>query len=165
MSGVSQDLLVRRATRQDQAVVLHFHRELYLRFRDQIAAPELVPLFAYKDMDGTLRDDVQGLLGTHSARVFLAERDGVPLGYISGHLELDARRVLTRRGVIEDWYVDERARGQGVGGRLMAELLDWFRSERCEMAESGTWAFNENARKAHAKAGFHEIEIKLRRKL
>jgi GNAT superfamily N-acetyltransferase len=162
---VSQEVIVRRATRKDQPVVLRFHRELYIQFRDQVAAPEVVPLFAYKDMEGTLRDDVDGLLGAHSARVFLAERDGVPVGYISGHLEVDMRRVLTRRGVIEDWYIDESARRAGVGSLLMEQLLDWFRSENCEMAESGTWAFNPGARKAHAKAGFAEIEIKLRRRL
>lgn len=162
---MSQEVIVRRATRQDQAVVLRFHKELYLQFRDQIAAPEVIPLFAYKDMEGTLRDDVDGLLGTRSARVFLAERQGTALGYISGHLEVDARRVLTRRGVIEDWYVDDHARGGGVGSLLMQHMLDWFRSENCQMAESGTWAFNPGARKAHAKAGFTEIEIKLRRRL
>lgn len=162
---MSQEVVLRRATRKDQAVVLRFHRELYIQFRDQVAAPEVVPLFAYKDMEGTLRDDVEGLLGARSARVLLAERDGQAVGYISGHLEVDTRRVLTRRGVIEDWYVDEGARGAGVGMQLMNELLDWFRSENCELAESGTWAFNAGARKAHAKAGFAEIEIKLRRRL
>jgi len=157
--------VLRQATRKDQPVVLRFHRELYIQFRDQVAAPDVIPLFAYKDMDGTLRDDVDGLLGTRTARVLLAERDGRALGYISGHLELDSRRVLTRRGVIEDWFVDQDARGAGVGIALMNALLDWFRSENCEMAESGTWAFNDGARRAHAKAGFAEIEIKLRRRL
>lgn len=159
------EVVLRRATRQDHAIVLRFHRALYIEFRDQIAAPELVPMFAYKDMDGTLQDDVDGLLSARSARVLLAERAGVPVGYVSGHIEVDHRRVLCRRGVVEDWYVEERERGQGTGQRLLKELFAWFRVEQCELAESGTWAFNTAARKAHARAGFHEIEIKLRRRL
>jgi GNAT superfamily N-acetyltransferase len=162
---VTDEVSLRRATRKDHATVLAFHRALYVEFRDQIAAPDIIPLFAYKDMEATLKDDVEGLLGARSAAVFLAERGGQALGYISGHIEVDHRRVLCRRGVVEDWYVAAEARGQGVGSRLLATLLDWFRADGCEVAESGTWAFNANARKAHAKAGFTEIEIKLRRRL
>lgn len=145
--------------------MLAFHQALYVEFRDQIAAPDIIPLFAYKNMEATLKDDVEGLLGARSAAVFLAEREGQALGYISGHIEVDHRRVLCRRGVVEDWFVADAARGQGVGSRLLATLLDWFRADGCELAESGTWAFNEKARQAHAKAGFTEIEIKLRRRL
>lgn len=145
--------------------MLAFHHALYVEFRDQIAAPDIIPLFAYKDMDATLKDDVEGLLAARSAAVFLAERQGRALGYVSGHIEVDHRRALCRRGVVEDWYVAAHARGQGVGPRLLNALLDWFRADGCELAESGTWAFNHNARKAHAKAGFAEIEIKLRRRL
>jgi aminoglycoside 6'-N-acetyltransferase I len=162
---VSEEVSLRRATRRDQATVLAFHHALYVEFRDQIAAPDIIPLFAYKNMDATLKDDVEGLLGARSAAVFLAEREGRALGYVSGHIEVDHRRVLCRRGVVEDWYVAAEARGQGVGMRLLNALLDWFRADSCEVAESGTWAFNQNARNAHAKAGFTEIEIKLRRRL
>jgi GNAT superfamily N-acetyltransferase len=162
---VSQEVTVRRATRKDKAAILSFHHALYVEFRDQIAAPDVIPLFAYKDMQATLRDDVEGLLTARSAAVFLAEQDERALGYISGHIEFDARRVLCRRGVVEDWFVAAEARGRGVGPLLLDTLLAWFRADGCEVVESGTWAFNEKARKAHAKAGFQEIEIKLRRRL
>lgn len=162
---MSDEVSVRRATRKDQTTVLRFHQALYVEFRDEIAAPDVIPLFAYKNMDATLKEDVEGLLSARSAAVFLAERDGTALGYVSGHIEVDHRRVLCRRGVVEDWYVAAEARGQGVGPRLLNTLIDWFRADGCELVESGTWAFNEKARKAHAKAGFKEIEIKLRRRL
>jgi GNAT superfamily N-acetyltransferase len=162
---VSQAVVLRRATRKDHATILGFHRELYVRFRDQIAQPELVALFAYRDMEETLRDDVDGLLLGRGTRVLLAERAGAAIGYVSGHVEVDTRRVLSRRGVVEDWYVLAGERGQGVGHQLLQALIDWFREEGCEMVESGTWAFNAAARRAHARAGFHEIEIKFRRRL
>lgn len=159
------ELSVRRATRKDQATVLRFHHALYVEFRDEIAAPDIIPLFAYKNMEATLREDVEGLLSARSAAVFLAEQAGQAVGYISGHIEVDHRRVLCRRGVVEDWYVADAARGRGIGPRLLNTLIDWFRADGCELVESGTWAFNERARKAHAKAGFTEIEIKLRKRL
>ena len=156
---------IRRATRSDRAVVLAFHRELYIKFRDQITAPDVLPLFAYRDLDTTLREDVDGLLSARDAIVVLAELGEQVVGYVSGHVEVDPRRELSRKGVVEDWYVSPDARGRGVGRALLDNLIERFRGADCEVVESGTWAFNEGARKAHAKAGFTEIEVKFRKRL
>jgi aminoglycoside 6'-N-acetyltransferase I len=162
---VPDHVAIRRATRSDRAVVLAFHRELYIKFRDQITAPDVLPLFAYRDLDTTLRDDVDGLLSARDAIVLLAELGEQVVGYVSGHVEVDPRRELSRKGVVEDWYVSPDARGRGVGRALLDNLIERFRGADCEVVESGTWAFNEGARKAHAKAGFTEIEVKFRKRL
>jgi GNAT superfamily N-acetyltransferase len=162
---VNEAVLIRRATRADRALVLRFHRDLYVRYRDEITEPEVLPLFAYKDLEGTLSDDVDGLLGSHEAVVLLAERAGSVIGYVTGHVENDPRRVLTRKGVVEDWYILPAERGHGAGKRLIETLVAQFRSAGCQVVESGTWAFNEGARRAHEKLGFTEIEIKFRKRL
>lgn len=156
---------IRTATRADHATVLHFHRELYIRHRDELARPDVVPLLAYRDLEGTLRDDVSGLLSSREARVLIAERAGRPVGYVTGHVEVDERRVLRRKGVVEDWYVLHEERGHGTGRLLLDHLVEHFRADGCQLVESGTWAFNEGARRAHAKAGFLEIEVKFRKRL
>lgn len=162
---VTQAVVIRSATRADHAVVLRFHRELYIRHRDELARPDVVPLLAYRDLEGTLRDDVEGLLSGRDTRVLLAEREGEALGYITGHVESDPRRVLVRKGVVEDWFVAKSERAQGTGKLLLDTLLEGFRRDGCTVAESGTWAFNEGARRAHAQAGFLEIEVKYRKRL
>jgi len=162
---VTADVLIRNATRADYPVVLRFHRELYIRHRDELARPEVIPLLAYRDIEGTLRDDVEGLLSGRDTRVLLAEREGQAVGYVTGHVEVDPRRVLTRKGVVEDWFVAKSQRGQGTGRLLLDSLVEGFRRDGCQVVESGTWAFNEGARKAHAKAGFIEIEVKFRKRL
>jgi GNAT superfamily N-acetyltransferase len=162
---VSDQLVIRRATRADRSAVLQFHRELYIRFRDQITDPEVLPLFAYRDLDSTLRDDVDGLLSGNDSLVLLAEKNGTPIGYITGHVEIDRRRVLVKKGVIEDWFVVADDRGRGVGKLLLETIIQRFRQAGCEVVESGTWAFNEHARKAHKQAGFQEIEVKFRMRL
>lgn len=156
---------IRVAHRADFDVVLRFHRNLYIKHRDELARPDIAELLAYRDLESTLRDDVEGLLTGRDTRVLLAERAGQPIGYVTGHIEVDPRRVLTRKGVIEDWYVARDARGQGTGKLLLETLTEHFRRERCQLVESGTWAFNEGARKAHLKSGFLEIEIKFRKRL
>lgn len=162
---MSEPATIRAATRADHAVVLRFHRELYIRHRDDIASPALIELLAYRDTERTLRDDVEGLLSGRDTRVLVAERDGRPVGYITGHIEVDPRRVLPRKGVVEDWFVMRDERGRGTGKALMTRLLDGFRDDGCQVAESGTWAFNHGARKAHAQSGFIEIEVKFRKRL
>jgi GNAT superfamily N-acetyltransferase len=156
---------IRIATRADHALVLRFHRDLYIRHRDDLARPDVVPMLAYRDIEGTLRDDVEGLLSGRGARVLIAERDGKAVGYVTGHIEVDPRRVLSRRGMVEDWFVMKSERGQGTGKLLMDALIESFRLDGCEVVESGTWAFNEHARRAHQKAGFLEIEVKFRKRL
>jgi GNAT superfamily N-acetyltransferase len=162
---VPQDAIIRAATKADHALVLRFHRDLYIKHRDELARPDVLPLLAYKDLDGTLRDDVEGLLSSRDTRVLLAEREGHAVGYISGHTEVDPRRLLTRKGVVEDWFVAKSERGQGTGRLLLDTLVEHFRRDGCQVVESGTWAFNEGARRAHAKAGFTEIEVKFRKRL
>lgn len=162
---VTQEVSIRIATRADYPVVLRFHRDLYIKHRDDLARPDVVPLLAYRDIEGTLRDDVEGLLSGQGARVLLAEREGKSVGYITGHVESDPRRVLSRRGMVEDWFVMKSERGKGTGRLLMEALVESFRRDGCTVVESGTWAFNEHARRAHAKAGFIEIEIKFRKRL
>jgi L-amino acid N-acyltransferase YncA len=67
--------------------------------------------------------------------------------------------------VVEDWFVAKSERGQGTGKLLLDALIEGFRRDGCQVVESGTWAFNEGARKAHAKAGFVEIEVKFRKRI
>ncbi len=162
---MSTAVTIRPATATDRATVLRFHRALYVAYRDEIAEPEVIPLFAYRDLDAALRDDVDALLHGHTTVVLLAERAGTAVGYVSGHIETDHRRVLAKKGVVEDWYVLPEARAHGIGKRLLETLLDVFREEGCVVAESQTWAFNEHARAAHRKAGFTEIEVRMRRRL
>ena len=155
--------VIRAASRSDRSLLLHFHRELYVRYRDQILDPELAPLYAYTDLEQALRDDVDAILQGPQSLALVAERGGEAVGYITGHIENDRRRLLPKRGVVEDWYVDDGARGEGVGHALLEALTEHFTRSGCDVVESGTWAFNSGARAAHARAGFVEIEVRFRK--
>jgi GNAT superfamily N-acetyltransferase len=156
---------IRRASRADRATLIAFHRALYVDHHYRVLDAELAPLYAYRDLDAALRDDVDAILSSEGSIALVAERGEEPIGYITGHVETDLRRVLARKGVIEDWYVVEAERGHGVGRLLVETILDIFRELGCEVAESQTWAGNTGARAAHAKLGFREIDVKMRMKL
>ncbi len=162
---MSTSIEIRQAQHADRSALLFFHRQLYMEYRQQITPPELEELYAYRDLPRALRDDVDALLHRPETVVFIAERSGEPCGYISGHVERDDRRVLPKKGVVEDWFVVDDARAQGLGGRLLKRLLDHFRTAGCQVAESATWPFNDAGRAAHMGAGFSEVEVRFRRPL
>ena len=60
--------------------------------------------------------------------------DGTIVGYATGRTEM--LRDGTRLGVVDDVFVEEQARGVGVGEAMMRELLPWFRDQGCTGVDS-----------------------------
>jgi GNAT superfamily N-acetyltransferase len=107
---VSQQITIRFAEAEDAGLVLRFIRELAVYEK----APEAVV---------ATEDDLR-LYGFGPDRQFeaiLAFLDGEPVGLALFHPRFST--WLGRPGMyLEDLYVAEAARGQGVGRRLMARL-------------------------------------------
>ena len=156
---------VRQASGIDQEVLFGFHQSLYQAHRDRVVAKEDLPLIEYRNYDRILRDDLHALLRAQDSHVLVAESEGTAIGYITGRITVEARRVLPRRGVVEDWYVVPESRGSGAGALLLRELENRFIAAGCEVIESATWAGNEGARHAHDALGFREIRVMYRKPL
>jgi len=156
---------VRKAGDSDRDVLISFHQRLYQGHRDEVVAKEDLPLIEYRDYERILRDDLSALLKDRNSHVLMAESDGAAVGYITGRVTVEPRRVLPRRGVIEDWYVVPESRGTGVGALLLRELEERFASAGCEVIESATWSGNVKARRAHDALGFREIRVIYRKRL
>lgn len=165
MTVPEPELVIRRAGRADRPTLQRFHEALYVAHRDRVMPAALADLFAYRDFVRTLHDDVDAILSSRESVALLAERGGAPVGYVTGHVETDERRVLPRRGVVEDWYVEPAARGGGVGAALLDAIAAHFRALGCEVLESATWSFNDGARRAHERLGFAEYEVRYRKRL
>ena len=154
---------VREAQPKDRRILQDFHRRLYIEHRDRVVAPENVALVAYRDYERMLAEDLTALMADRSALVLVADSGSTVVGYITGRVRVEPRRVLPRRGVVEDWYVTEASRGAGVGRALLAELERCFLGRGCDVVESGTWAGNHDARRAHEALGFREIRVTYRK--
>ncbi len=162
---MNDQLVVRRATKADRSAVLAFHLALYVEHRRAVTPPELEPFFEYRSFGSVLRDDVDAMLHDRDTIVLVAERRGVPIGYASGTISQEPRRLLAKKGTVGDWYVDESERGTGAGRALLDELARRFADAGCEVMESATWAFNEGARAAHEALGFREIQVVYRKRI
>lgn len=156
---------VRDALDSDREVLLGFHKRLYETHRDLVVPQDDLELIAYHDYDRILADDLAALMRDPGAHVLLAESGDRPIGYITGRVTIESRRVLPRRGIVEDWYVEEQARGSGVGRQLLRELQARFSQAGCQMIESATWSGNEGARRAHEAMGFREIRVIYRKSM
>jgi ribosomal protein S18 acetylase RimI-like enzyme len=156
---------VREADDSDRDVLMGFHRSLYQGHRDEVVPKNDLTLIEYRDYERILRDDLDALLRDRSSHVLVAESQGVAVGYITGRVTTEPRRVLPRRGVVEDWYVVPESRDSGVGAVLLRELEERFAAAGCELIESATWSGNEGTRRAHDALGFREIRVMYRKRL
>ena len=160
---MTSELVIRPAKRDDQAVLLALHRSLYIEHREAVLDDAELLATQYRDFEQVLKQDLLALIAREDATVLVAEAAGAIVGYITGSIQEDARRVIGRRGLVEDWLVTPERRDSGVGRRLMESLIDVFRNHGCQLVESSTWVENSGARDAHRSLGFSESQVRFRR--
>lgn len=107
-----------------------------------------------------LEDDVDEMLADPGSAVLVAVR---PDGCLAGFLEVSTRKFAdgcetSPVGYIEGWYVDQDARGIGVGAALVCAAEGWARSLGCKEMASDTWLDNLAGIQAHVKLGYLEAE-------
>lgn len=94
-------------------------------------------------------------------RLFLAERDGEPLGYaLTRVVDRAANPYMRRRFFlrVEEICVDERFRRQGVGCALMQAVREEAKSMGCPRVVLDVWSFNEEAMRFYQSMGFHAYQ-------
>ena len=139
--------MIRSATPDDLPLV----RELWREFEAE------VPDAPWRDDDSaehlaSLDDDV-----AHEI-VLLAERDGVPAGLAI------AMRKGAERGLLDILYVRPAARGSGVAGELVREVVARLRDAGATVLELEVLAANVDARAVYERWGFapHELTLAAR---
>jgi ribosomal protein S18 acetylase RimI-like enzyme len=88
----------------------------------------------------------------NSEGLFVAEANGLVLGYISTMIDREAGK-----GRIPNLAVAPDARGQGLGHALIEYALDYFRSEKLEYAVIETMESNPIGQTLYPETGFQEI--------
>ncbi|MBX7208161.1 MAG: GNAT family N-acetyltransferase [Verrucomicrobiaceae bacterium] len=86
------------------------------------------------------------------AGVFVAERGGEILGYITTRID-----EANARGRIPNLAVVGAARGLGLGRRLIQHALDYFRRSGMKVAQIETMAANAIGQHLYPSCGFEEV--------
>jgi ribosomal protein S18 acetylase RimI-like enzyme len=97
-------------------------------------------------------DQIQDDCSANPGGVFVAERDGVIVGYITTIID-----KVNSRGRIPNMAVVQSARGLGLGRRLVHHALDYFRQTGMKVAQIETMASNDIGQHLYPSCGFEEV--------
>jgi ribosomal protein S18 acetylase RimI-like enzyme len=98
------------------------------------------------------------------AVIYVAERDGRVVGYVWGGLEpLSWKELREMAGFVHDVVVEESARGQGVGERLVEEAARWLEERGAPRVMLWTAEKNAPAQRLFARLGFRRTMIEMTR--
>jgi ribosomal protein S18 acetylase RimI-like enzyme len=156
-------LLIRRATRADLpalgrlgAMLLRAHYQFDPK---RFMSPRGDPEAGYAWFLGTQ-------LGDDDVAVFVAERDGVVVGYVYAGLEPESWKELRdAAGFIHDVAVDEHERRSGVATALIEKALDWLKARGAPRVVLWTAERNDTAQRLFARHGFRRTMIEMTREL
>lgn len=94
--------------------------------------------------------------------ILIAEVDGVPMGYALGRIYEEEKTADNGTGLVglfDELFVDDRARGLGIGKRLIDEVTLWMKEEGISRIKLHAYSWNENAKKLYEKYGFREYAV------
>jgi GNAT superfamily N-acetyltransferase len=98
--------------------------------------------------------------------IFIAEDAGTALGWALVGREQNAVYVREDERVyanISELYVDEKARGKGVGQALIAACEEWARGQKLGVVMIGVLPGNHRANAIYREAGFAPYALQLRK--
>ena len=105
-------------------------------------------------------------LSKDNRAVFVALKDGEPVGIITGRIYGTLLiRVHRKQGHVSSLFVAPAHRKQGLAGRLVEALLAWFRARGVEVIRLAVHSGNEAARKLLGDLGFEEYAVEMTRRL
>jgi len=150
---------IRQAERKDLealgrlgAMLMHAH---YALDRERFLTPGAGAEQGYASFLGTVidsRDDC----------VFVAERDGVIVGYVYVALEpLSWKELRGPAGFIHDVAVAEDARRSGVASKLIEAAIAWLRDRGAPRVLLWSAPSNEAARRLFHKLGFRDTMVEM----
>jgi dTDP-4-amino-4,6-dideoxy-D-galactose acyltransferase len=145
------ELSVRPAQPQDIGVLQKIAAQVYRDTRFTYD-PHFPPHLATSLYETWIKVSCEGYADT----VLVAEEQGVPIGYITCHLEAELHHG--RIGLVG---VDRHARGKGVGRVLVTSALAWFQNHQMLTASVVTQGRNYAAQRLYQRCGFRTQSIKL----
>lgn len=99
----------------------------------------------------------RALLEKSTARMWIAEEEGLPVGYVLAivhHLPESPFCQARHWCEIDQIAVDPKCRRQGIGRALILEAVDEAKTQGIRDIEATSWAFNEETHELLRQLGF-----------
>ncbi len=121
---------------------------------------DVVPLFdAYRvfykqesDLDRA-RQFIEARWANKESVIFVAYQDGKAVGFTQLYPTFSSMRT-SKNWILNDLYVDAKARGQGVGEGLIKKALAFAKQEGATFVRLSTQVENATAQRLYRKMGF-----------
>ena len=102
------------------------------------------------------------LLNSDNDCIFVAETDGVVVGYVYAAMEpLSWKELRGPAGFIHDIAVDEELRRSGIARELLGAAIDWLHERSAPRVILWTAAPNEGAKALFRSLGFRETMVEM----
>ena len=117
---------------------------------------ELRPDVFRADREKYAPDGLEALLARPDRPAFVAEEDGVCVGYALCEIRRpDAAQMLPRKVLyLDDLCVDSAFRGRGIGGALVAFVREYAARIGADSLELNVWECNADAVAFYERMGF-----------
>ena len=97
--------------------------------------------------------------------IWVALDDNKVIGYLAGNIKGKPSYATKTIAELDNFYIEEEYRRQGIGKRLVEEFRNYCISKEIEEIKVTASAKNKNAREFYQKNGFEEFEITYKMKL
>ncbi len=136
------------------------------RFQHQIGLHErnIDPSFRRKDKILTSQKEIRRKIRSRNCLFLIAEADGKAVGCGSGEISKN-KGTWSRykyKGFIGTMYVKDEYRRRGIAGKIIEELLKWFRRKGIKDIRLQVYQNNEPAVRAYRKHGFKDCIVEMR---
>jgi ribosomal protein S18 acetylase RimI-like enzyme len=156
MFDAKDAVIIRRATADDSESVA----ELWFKLSQHHSV--------YHEYYAVKEEGLQHLLGHVSELLkrgcilFVAEKNGEICGFVSGFIiSRNPQLSVEVVGKVDNIYVDESARGMGIGTGLLGNLFEYFKNNNVNFYEISCDIQNPDALRLYKKLGFVEQKVML----
>lgn len=94
--------------------------------------------------------------------ILIAELEGNPVGYALGRIfeaNTTSDNGTGRMGLIDELFLDNSARGLGLGQKLIDEIIYWMKEKKINRVKLHAYSWNNNAKRLYEKNGFKEYAV------
>lgn len=157
--------MIRRLQKTDREQLIKLFFEFNRYNKDKLLSGDLKPFHEYKNPKEVFERDADEYINKQEFIVFVAEVDSQLVGYSAAKLTDKPNRVLDKEAYIEDWFVKEEYRGQGLGEELFKALVDEVKKKGCTHIKLDAFVSNKKAIDSYHKHGFIDETLVMYKKI
>jgi GNAT superfamily N-acetyltransferase len=150
------ETIIRKAKAEDLRAVQDLNHAL---FESDSSSDDTLNLnWPYEDGEEYFRRMIAGETGV----CYVAEVNDEIVGYLAGSIKLEQPSYSTvRRSELENMFVKEEFRSQGIGEKLAKTFLQWSKSSGVAKSFVQAYAPNQRAIAFYQRAGFAPYSVEL----